>query len=44
MPASSAERRYAVPVISEVIAPASARPPSESYACAVAMSSAPRLA
>ena len=29
-PASSAERRYAVPVITEVIAPASARPPSES--------------
>ena len=43
-PASSAERRYAVPVISEVIAAASARPPSESYAWPVAISSAPRLA
>ena len=29
-PAISAERLYAVPVMSEVIAPASARPPSES--------------
>ena len=30
MPASSAERLYVVPVRSEVIEPASARPPSES--------------
>ena len=43
-PASSAERRYDVPVISEVIAPASARPPSESYAWPEAISSAPRFA
>ena len=44
MPASSAERRYEVPVISEVIAAANARPPSESYPWPVAISSAPRLA
>src|SRR5919107_327871 len=44
MPASSAERLYAVPVISEVIAAARTRPPSESYAWPVAMSSAPRFA
>jgi hypothetical protein len=43
-PASSAERRYAVPVIRAVMAAAMARPPSESYAWPVAISSAPRLA
>src|SRR5690606_31281948 len=42
-PASSAERRYAVAVISEVMAAASARPSSESYGRPQAISSAPRL-
>src|SRR5262245_11144657 len=44
MPASSAERLYAVPVISDVIAEASVRPPSESYASPFALRSAPRFA
>src|SRR3954453_23599895 len=43
-PASSALRRYAVPVITEVIAAATPRPPSESYGSPDAISSAPRLA
>ena len=36
--------RYACPVISAVIAPAHARPPSESYGSPRAISSAPRFA
>src|SRR3954471_1711739 len=43
-PAGAALRRYAVPVITEVIAAATLRPPSESYGSPEAISNAPRLA
>ncbi|CAB4980971.1 unannotated protein [freshwater metagenome] len=42
--ASSAERLYVIPLMSEVIAPARARPPSESYARPDAIRSAPKFA
>ena len=42
--ASSAERRYAVPVISDTIAAATDRPASESYGRPLTMSRAPRFA
>ena len=44
IPASSAERLYVIPDINDVIAPARARPPSESYARPDAIRSAPRFA